>query len=48
MMDVCGWTENRIVAAGLQQMAFLLLVMIFLHVLLSMQARWYGWLTDGG
>ena len=48
LMDVCGWTENRIVAAGLQQMAFLLLVMIFLHVLLSMQARWYGWLTDGG
>lgn len=46
MMDVCGWTENGIVAAGIQQMLFLLLVMLFLHVLLSMQAHWYGWLTD--
>ena len=46
MMDVCGWTENGIVAAGIQQMLFLLLVMLFLHVLLSMQAHWYGWLAD--
>ena len=46
MMDVCHWTENGIILAGLQQMFFLLLVMIFLHVLLSMQTRWYGWLTD--
>ena len=46
MMDACGWTENGIVIAGLQQMLFLLLVMVFLHVLLSMQAHWYGWLTD--
>ena len=46
MMDVCKWMENGIVVAGLQQMFFLLLVMIFLHVLLSMQSHWYGWLTD--
>ena len=46
MMDVCHWTENGIILAGLQQMFFLLLVMVFLHVLLSMQAHWYGWLTD--
>lgn len=46
LMDVCKWTENGIVAAGFQQMFFLLLVMVFLHVLLSMQAHWYGWLTD--
>ena len=46
LMDVCKWTENGIVAAGFQQMCFLLLVMVFLHVLLSMQAHWYGWLTD--
>ncbi len=46
MMDVCKWIENGVIAAGLQQMFFLLLVMIFLHVLLSMQAHWYGWLTD--
>lgn len=46
MMDVCKWTENGMIVAGFQQMFFLLLVMIFLHVLLSMQAHWYGWLTD--
>lgn len=46
MMDVCRWTENGIVAAGMQQMCFLFLVMVFLHVLLSMQPHWYGWLTD--
>lgn len=46
LMDVCQWTENGMFVAGLQQLFFLLLVMIFLHVLLSMQAHWYGWLTD--
>ena len=46
LMDVCKWTENGIVIAGVQQLFFLLLVMVFLHVLLSMQNRWYGWLTD--
>lgn len=46
MMDVCKWTENGIVIAGLQQMFFLLLVMVFLHALLSMQTHWYGWITD--
>ncbi len=46
MMDVCKWTENGIIVAGLQQMFFLLFVMAFLHVLLSMQTHWYGWLTD--
>lgn len=46
MMDICNWTHNGIFTAGVQQMVFLLLVMIFLHVLLSMQPYWYGWLTD--
>ena len=46
MMDVCKWTENGIIVAELQQMFFLLFVMVFLHVLLSMQTHWYGWLTD--
>ena len=46
LMDVCRWTENGIIVAALQQTCFLLLVMVFLHVLLSMQAHWYGWLTD--
>lgn len=46
MIELCGWTENGIFAALVQQTFFLLLVMIFLHVLLSMQPHWYGWLTD--
>ncbi len=46
MMDVCQWTKNGIIIAGLQQIFFLLLVMIFLHVLLSMQSHWFGWLMD--
>lgn len=47
LMDLCGWTANGIAAAFIQQAVFLLLIMIFLHVLLSMQPYWYGWLTDG-
>lgn len=46
MMDLCGWTDNGMLIAFLQQTVFLLLTMIFLHVLLSMQPYWYGWLTD--
>lgn len=46
LMDVCGWTDNGIIIAFLQQAFFLMLVMTFLHVLLSMQTKWYGWLTD--
>lgn len=46
LMDVCGWTENSMFVAFLQQAVFLFLVMVFLHVLLSMQPHWYGWLTD--
>lgn len=47
MMDLCGWTANGLFVAFLQQTIFLLLTMIFLHILLSMQPYWYGWLTDG-
>ena len=46
LMDVCGWTGNPTVVAFLQQTVFLFLVMVFLHVLLSMQPHWYGWITD--
>lgn len=46
LMDVCKWTKNGIFVAGLQQLFFLLFVMIFLHVLISMQSCWYGWLID--
>lgn len=47
MMDLCGWTANGMVIAFIQQTVFLFLIMIFLHVLLSMQPYWYGWLIDG-
>lgn len=47
MMDLCGWTASGVFVAFLQQTAFLLLTMISLHVLLSLQPYWYGWLTDG-
>lgn len=47
LMDLCGWTANGVFIAFLQQIAFLLVMMVFLHVLLSMQSAWYGWLTDG-
>ena len=46
LMDVCVWMENGALVAFLQQAVFLFLVMIFLHVLLSMQPHWYGWVTD--
>ncbi len=46
LMELCGWTKNGIITAFIQQIIFLILVMIFLHVLLSMQTYWYGWLTD--
>lgn len=47
LMDLCGWMENGVFIAFLQQGIFLFLTMTFLHVLLSMQSHWYGWLTDG-
>lgn len=47
LMDLCGWTANGVFGAFLQQTVFLFLAMLFLHVLLSMQPYWYGWVTDG-
>lgn len=47
LMELCGWTANGVFGAFLQQTLFLFLAMIFLHVLLSMQLYWYGWVTDG-
>ncbi|WP_195983579.1 hypothetical protein [Clostridium sp. D33t1_170424_F3] len=46
LMDLCGWTENGVFIAFVQQFVFLFLAMLFLHVLLSMQEHWYGWITD--
>lgn len=47
MMDLCSWTANGMFSAFIQQAVFLLLTLIFLHVLLSVQPYWYGWMTDG-
>ena len=46
LMDACLWTENGMVAAFFSQAFFLFLVMMFLHLLLSIQRYWYGWLSD--
>ncbi|NMS89324.1 hypothetical protein HGQ85_05235 [Clostridioides difficile] len=46
LLELCGWWQNGPFIAFFQQFIFLLLVSIFLHLLLSMQAYWYGWLTD--
>ena len=46
LMDVCGWWQNGPILAAVQQFLFLLLVMVFLHVLLSVQPYWYGWFAD--
>ncbi|MFF3099776.1 hypothetical protein [Viridibacillus arvi] len=46
LLELCGWWENGVFVAFFQQFAFLLMVAVFLHVLLSMQSYWYGWLTD--
>lgn len=46
LIELCGWWQNGVFMAFLQQFAFLFLFSIFLHVLLSIQPYWYGWLTD--
>lgn len=46
LMNLCGWTANGVIVAFFQQMIFLFLVMLFIHTLLSMQDKWYGWVTD--
>ena len=47
LMSLCGWKKNGLFIAFFQQTCFLFLIMVFLHVLLTMQPYWYGWLTDG-
>ena len=47
LMEICGWKENNIMIAFVQQMVFLYLAMVFLDMLLSMQSLWIGWVVDG-
>ncbi|KOO49120.1 hypothetical protein [Viridibacillus arvi] len=46
LLELSGWWENGVFVAFFQQFAFLLMLAVFLHVLLSMQSYWYGWMTD--
>lgn len=46
LIELCGWWQNGIAAALIQQFLFLLMCTIFLHLLLSIQPYWYGWLAD--
>lgn len=46
LMELCGWTANGVALAAVQQFFFLLLAALFLHVLLSVQSSWYGWVAD--
>lgn len=46
LMELCNWWQNGVILSFLQQSVFLFMCALFLHVLLSMQSYWYGWLTD--
>ena len=46
LMNVCRWMENGVIIAFLQQAVFLLLLMLFIHVLIELQHFWFGWLID--
>jgi hypothetical protein len=46
LAEVFGWTRHGVIAAFLQQFAFLFLFAVFTHTLTAMQDKWYGWLTD--
>ena len=46
LMNVCRWMENGVIIAFLQQAVFLLLLMLFIHVMIELQHFWFGWLID--
>jgi hypothetical protein len=41
-----GWLNNGVVVAFFQQFAFLFLFAIFVHTLVAVQDKWYGWVAD--
>ena len=41
-----GWAENGVLAVFFQQFAFLLLLAVFIHTLVAVQGKWYGWATN--
>jgi len=46
LLDTFGWAGHGPVIAFFQQFMFLLLLAAFVHTLVCMQDRWYGWATD--
>ena len=46
LMNVCRWMENGVIIAFLQQAVFLLLLMLFIHVMIELHHFWFGWLID--
>jgi len=46
LLEIFGWTANGVIIAFLRQAAFLFLVASFVHTLVSIQDKWYGWVTD--
>lgn len=46
LMELTGWMQNGVLIAFLQQAVFLFLTAVFLHVLISLQTYWVGWVVD--
>jgi hypothetical protein len=46
LVEVFGWIKHGVIAAFLQQFAFLLLFAVFTHTLTAVQDKWYGWVAD--
>jgi hypothetical protein len=46
VLHAFGWMANGPFVAFLQQFAFLFLVAAFVHTLVAIQDKWYGWITD--
>jgi hypothetical protein len=46
LVEVFGWIRHGVIAAFLQQFAFLFLFAVFTHTLTATQDKWYGWVSD--
>lgn len=46
LMELTGWMQNGVLIAFIQQAIFLFLAAVFLHVLISLQPYWAGWVID--
>ncbi|MDR1319893.1 MAG: hypothetical protein LBK56_00470 [Gracilibacteraceae bacterium] len=46
LVDVFGWTKYGVIAAFVQQAAFLFLLAVFTHTLTAAQGKWYGLAAD--